>query len=251
MSLRSLRGLLPIAVLLGIWQLLGNPHSLSTPAPSAWWPAFRTLEASGDLWKPLRISLENFVIALVVAIVLGVALGIALGASRRVSQALGPLFEFLRAVPAAVLVPGAIILLHSNDRTAVIVIVYGSIWPILLNTAAARAALPPQRLDVARSLNMSWWERMRKIVLPSLVPEIVVGIRVAAPICLVVTLLSDYLVGTQGLGYILVQQQQQFQAAAAFAMVAVIGILGILINVLLGSTERVTLRRWPHGATAH
>jgi len=91
---------------------------------------------------------------------------------------------------------------------------------------------------------------MRKIVLPSLVPQIVVGIRVAAPICLVVTLLADYLVGTQGLGYILVQTQQQFQAAEAFAMIAVIGILGILINVLLGSAERVALRRWPHGAIA-
>jgi ABC-type nitrate/sulfonate/bicarbonate transport system permease component len=250
MSLRSLRGLVPIVALLGLWQLLGNSHSLSTPAPSAWWPALKTLESAGYLWKPLRISLENYVVALAVAIIVGVALGIALGASRRVTQALGPLLEFLRAVPAAVLVPGAIILLHSNNRTAVIVIVYGSVWPILLNTAAARSALPPQRLDVARSLDMSWWERMRKIVLPSLVPEIVVGIRVAAPICLVLTLLSDYLVGTQGVGYVLVQQQQQFQAAAAFAMVAVIGILGILINVLLGSAERITLRRWPRGVVA-
>jgi ABC-type nitrate/sulfonate/bicarbonate transport system permease component len=249
-SLKSLRGLVPIAVLLGIWQLLGNSHSLSTPAPSAWWPALKTVEQSGALWKALRISLENYVIALVVATLLGVSLGIALGASRRVTQALGPLLEFLRAVPAAVLVPGAIILLHSNNRTAVIVVVYGSVWPILLNTAAARSALPPQRLDVARSLDMSWWERMRKIVLPSLVPEIVVGIRVAAPICLVVTLLADYLVGTQGLGYILVQTQQQFEAAEAFAMIAVIGILGILINVLLGSAERVALRRWPRGAVA-
>lgn len=250
MSLKSLRGLLPIAVLLGIWQLVGDPHSLTTPAPSAWWPALKTVEENGVLWKALRISLEIYVVALAAAILIGVTLGIALGASRRVTQALGPLLEFLRATPAAVLVPGAIILLHANDRTAVIVIVYGSMWPILLNTAAARAALPPQRLDMARSLDMSWWERMRKIVLPSLVPEIAVGIRVAAPICLVVTLLADYLVGTQGLGYILVQTQQQFQAAEAFAMIAVIGVLGILINVLLGSAERVVLRRWPRGAVA-
>jgi ABC-type nitrate/sulfonate/bicarbonate transport system permease component len=250
MSLKSLRGLLPIAVLLGIWQLVGDPHSLTTPAPSAWWPALKTVEQSGALWKALRISLEIYIAALAAAIIIGVTLGVALGASRRVTQALGPLLEFLRAVPAAVLVPAAIILLHPNDRTAVAVIVYGSMWPILLNTAAARAALPPQRLDMARSLDMSWWERMRKIVLPSLVPEIVVGIRVAAPICLVVTLLADYLVGTQGLGYILVQTQEQFQAAEAFAMIAVIGVLGIVINVLLGSAERVALRRWPRGAVA-
>lgn len=250
MSLRSLRGLIPIAVLLGIWQLVGNPHSLSTPAPSAWWPALKTVEESGALWKALRISMQIYIEALALALILGVALGVALGASRRVMQAIGPLLEFLRATPAAAIIPGAILLLHANNRTAVIVVVYGSIWPILLNTAAARAAVSPLRLDIARSLDMSWWERMRKIVLPSLVPEIAVGVRVAAPICLVVTLLADYLVATTGLGYILVQYQEQFQAAEAFAMIAVIGIVGILVNMLLGSGERLVLRRWPQSSSA-
>jgi ABC-type nitrate/sulfonate/bicarbonate transport system permease component len=244
-----LRGLIPIAALLGIWQLLGDPNSLTTPAPSAWWPALKTIERSGELWKALRISGLIFIEALVVALLLGVALGVALGSSRRITRALGPLLEFLRATPAAAIVPGAILLLHANNGTAVVVVVYGSIWPILLNTAAARAALPPLRLDIARSLHMSWWERQRKVVLPSLVPEIAVGVRVAAPICLVVTLLADHFVATQGLGYILVQYQEQFQAAEALALVSVIGIVGILINALLGSGERLVLTRWPHGAS--
>jgi ABC-type nitrate/sulfonate/bicarbonate transport system permease component len=248
MSFKSLWGLVPIAALLGIWQLVGSPHSLTTPAPSAWWPALKTIEQSGLLWKALKTSLLIFVEGLAIATVLGIAVGVALGASRRTTRAFGPLLEFLRATPAAAIVPGAILLLHANNRTSVIIVVYGSIWPILLNTAAARAALPPLRLDVARSLNMSWLERMRKIVLPSLVPEIVVGIRVAAPICLVVTLLCDYLIATGGIGYILVQYQQQFQASEAFALIAVIGIVGILINFSLGAAESVVLRRWPHNA---
>jgi ABC-type nitrate/sulfonate/bicarbonate transport system permease component len=250
MSLRSLRGLIPIAVLLGIWQLVGDPHSLTTPAPSAWWPALKTVEESGQLWKAIVTTLEIFLAGLVISTLVGVALGVALGASRTVTQALGPLLEFCRATPAAALVPAAILLLHANNRTAVTIVVYGSMWPILLNTAAARAGLSPLRLDVARTLNMSWWERMRKIVLPSLIPEIAVGVRVAAPIALIITLLADHLVATQGLGYILVLYQQQFDAAEAFAMIAVIGILGILINMLLGSAERAILRRWPAGATS-
>lgn len=250
MRLGSLRGLLPIAVLLGVWQLVGNPHSLDTPAPSAWWPALEDIERSGVLWIALKTSMLIYVESLAISLVLGVALGVGLGASRRLTQALGPLLEFLRATPAAVLVPAAILLLHANNRTAVIVVVYGSIWPILLNTAAARAALSPLRLDLARSLDLSWWERMRKIVLPSLVPEIAVGVRVAAPICLIITLLADYLIATRGLGYILVEYQQQFQASEAFAMIAVIGIVGILINVVLGSAERRVLSRWPHGVSA-
>jgi ABC-type nitrate/sulfonate/bicarbonate transport system permease component len=89
---------------------------------------------------------------------------------------------------------------------------------------------------------------MRKFVLPSLLPEILVGIRIAASICLIVTLLVDVLVATGGLGYLLVQYQSTFQASSAFAMLAVIGIIGILINLAIGASERFILRRWPAGA---
>ena len=91
---------------------------------------------------------------------------------------------------------------------------------------------------------------MRKIVLPSVLPEVVVGVRIAATVCLIITLLVDFLLSTGGIGYLLVQYQQTFNSTDAFAMLAVIGIIGILINLALGSAERVVLRRWPAGASA-
>lgn len=245
MSLRSLRGLLPIAALLGIWQLVGNPDSATAPAPSSWWGAFKTIEKSGAFWPALEKTMLLYAEGLVAATILGVAFGIGLGSSRRITQAFGPLLEFLRATPAVALIPGVLLLFHANARTNIGIVVYGSIWPVLLNTAAARAALSPLRLEVAHALQLSWWDRMRKIVLPSLLPEIVVGVRVAAPLCLIITLLVDILVGTGGIGYLLVQYQQTFIATSAFAMLAVIGIIGITINITLGSAERFVLHRWP------
>lgn len=247
MSLKSLRGIIPIAVLLGIWQLVGNTHSATTPSPSTWWPALKTLEQSGELWPAIGKTMRLYVEGLAGATILGVIFGIALGASRRLNLGFSPLLEFLRATPAAAIVPGLLILFHASTGTEVAIVIYGTIWPVLLNVAAARAALPPLRLEIGHSLGMSWWDRMRKIVLPSLLPEIVVGVRIAASICLIVTLLVDFLVATGGIGYVLVQQEQTFQAASAFALLAVIGIIGILINVTLGSTERLVLRRWPSG----
>jgi ABC-type nitrate/sulfonate/bicarbonate transport system permease component len=248
LKLRSLRGVLPLAALLGLWQILGNPHSATTPAPSAWWPALREIESTGALWPALKITMLLYVEGLAIATVVGVALGVALGASRRLNLGLSPLLEFLRATPAAAIVPGLLLLFHASTGTKLLIVVYGTIWPILLNTAAARRALSPLRLEMARSLQVPRWERMRKIVLPSLLPEIVVGVRIAAAICLIVTLLVDFLVATGGLGYLLVQYQSSFQASNAFAMLAVIGVIGILINVLLGIAERLILYRWPAGA---
>jgi ABC-type nitrate/sulfonate/bicarbonate transport system permease component len=248
--LRSLRGLVPLAVLLGIWQLVGDPDSPTLPPPSTWWQAFKSIAQTGALWPAVEKTMLLFVEGLVIATILGVVLGCALGSSQKLSQALGPILEFLRATPAAAIVPGMLLLFHASSRTDIIIVVYGSIWPVLLNTAVARAALPPLRLDVAHGMRLSWWERMRKIVLPSLLPEIVVGVRVGAPICLIVTLLVDVLVATGGIGYLLVQYQQQFLASNAFAMLALIGVIGILINLALGSAEGVVLRRFPSGANA-
>ncbi len=247
MTLRSLRGLIPIALLLGLWQLIGDPNSTTAPTPSTWWPAFKSIEKSGALWPALEKTMLLYVEGLIGAVILGVAFGLALGSSRRLSQAFGPLLEFVRAIPAAAIVPVAILLFHVNSRTDVAIVIFGSIWPVLLNTSAARASIPALRVDVAHSLRLSRWDRLRKVVVPSVLPEIVVGVRVAAPICLIITLLVDVLVATGGIGYLLVQYQQTFVASSAFAMLAVIGIIGITINVAIGAAERLVLYRWPVG----
>jgi ABC-type nitrate/sulfonate/bicarbonate transport system permease component len=230
-----------------LWQIFGDPNSTTAPPPSAWWTAFKQIEEGGGLWSAFGLTMKLFVEGLVIAIVLGVLIGGALGASRTVSRALGPLFEFIRATPAAAIVPAALILFHASAKTEIGIVVYGSIWPILLNTAAARAALPELRVEVARCLNLSGWERFGKVVLPSLLPEILVGIRIAAPVCLIITLLVDFLVATGGVGYLLVQYQQSFQVNSAFALLAMIGVVGVVINIVIGSGERLVLRRWPIG----
>jgi NitT/TauT family transport system permease protein len=136
--LRLLRGLLPLAALLGLWQLVGNPNSATTPAPSSWWPAFVAIDKSGALWPAVKITMLNYVEGFAIAIVLGVAFGVALGASRLLSLSLNPMLEFFRFLPAAAIVPALILLLHAGHATELLIIVYGTIWPILLNTASAR-----------------------------------------------------------------------------------------------------------------
>lgn len=245
-----LRGLVPLIVLLGIWQLVGNPHSSSTPAPSTWWTSLKQIEQNGTLWPAVWITVRLYLEGLALAILIGIALGIALGSSQRLTRALSPLLEFMRNTPAAAVVPVAILVFRAGITTDLGAITYGTIWPILMNVTIARSSLSPLRIDLGHSLGLSWWTRLHKIILPSLVPEIITGIRVAAPICLIITILVDILLATGGLGYQLTVAQQSYSSGDAFAMVAVIGLLGVLISILLGIFERVVLRRWPSGATA-
>jgi ABC-type nitrate/sulfonate/bicarbonate transport system permease component len=125
MRLSSLRGLIPLAVLLALWEVVGNPDAHTLPPPSRWWEALKSIEADGSLWPAVLETLELFAEALVIATAIGVTLGVALGASKTLSRALGPLLEFLRTTPAAAIVPGAILLFGVNARTEVGIVVFG------------------------------------------------------------------------------------------------------------------------------
>jgi ABC-type nitrate/sulfonate/bicarbonate transport system permease component len=86
-------------------------------------------------------------------------------------------------------------------------------------------------------------------VLPSLVPGVLTGIRVATSICLIMTLLADFLLTSGGLGGLLVQLPQQFDAAGTFALLAVVGVVGLALNAIIAGVAATILRRWPEGAT--
>lgn len=247
MLVKSLRGIIPIAALLLLWQLLGSPELGTTPPPSTWGPALVEIERNGVLWPALGRTLTLFVTGLSLAIVIGVVVGTALGSSRTLLRALGPTLEFLRATPAATIVPLAILLFGAGSGTETGIVVFGCIWPILLNTTAGRAAVPEIRLEVARTLSLSWFDRMRKVIMPTLLPDVVVGIGIAAPLALVCTLLVDFLAGTGGVGGLLIRFEQAFQSQPMFALLCVIGVIGVAISLSVSALSRLVLRRFPAG----
>src|SRR5262249_53865924 len=94
------RGLLPLALGLALWQLFGSPASPYFPVPSEWLPAIGQLWATGRLWPAIVATLTNFAGALLLSVLLGSVLGILLGRSRLLDRLLGPSLEFGRTMPA-------------------------------------------------------------------------------------------------------------------------------------------------------
>jgi ABC-type nitrate/sulfonate/bicarbonate transport system permease component len=244
MKFGLLKGLVPLILVLGVWQLVGDKSSPTLPQPSPWWTALKSIEQQGGLWSAFEKTIVLFVEGLALATIVGVALGVALGSSERLSNGLSPTLEFWRTTPAAAIVPAVILLCGTAVGAEIGIVVFGTVWPILLNVTAARRALPSLRIDLANSFGLSWWARMRKIVLPSLVPDILTGLRIAGPICLIVVLLVDFLMSTGGLGYLIVEYQGSFEASSTFAIVAVVGVIGYLVTVGLAATEFLVLHRW-------
>lgn len=246
-AMPPLRGLLPLAVLLGLWQAFGNAHSATFPPPSKWWTATRTLQDSGQLWGSIGQTLQAFLIALAAATVVGSIIGLALGSARSVDRAAGPTLEFLRTMPAAAIVPLFTLLLGFTLSMNITVVVLSALWPVMLSVRSAMQNINPLLFDVARTLRLSRAASIRKIVLPYLMPSVLTGLRVATPITLIITLLAEFLTNVPGLGALLNHAMNTYSSPTVYALVAITGIIALVVNSVIGQLEGYVLRYQQRG----
>jgi len=240
-----LRGLLPLVVLLALWQLFGADASAYFPRPSSWVDGVQRLQDAGELVPAFRATTRSLLVALAVATLVGSVLGIAVGASRTIDRMLGPTLEFFRSTPSSAMVPIAVLVLGFTDSMKTSVTVIAALWPILLNARASMRELNPTYLDVAAMLHMSLARRIRTIILPGVLSAILLGIRVAAPITLIVTLLVEIVTGVPGLGALLSRAQQNFQSAQVYGLLVLIGLLALVVNAVVAGIESWVLRYRP------
>src|SRR6266699_5373190 len=146
-ALPSAKGLLPLVVLLGAWQLLQTGNSPYFPPPSDWWSGLMLLSKSGRLYPALSATTITLLLGLAVAVVIGTGIGLLVSVFPRFSRAVGPLLEFLRAIPPPAVLPVAILFMCYDERMKLTVVVLATIWPILLNTSSAAERVHPLLLD--------------------------------------------------------------------------------------------------------
>jgi len=244
-SLPPARGLLPLVLLLAVWQLVQPGPSPYFPAPARWWTATVSLLDREHLVAAFGATTLTFLEGLAIAIVAGTMLGVLVGVSRLAARALQPLLEFMRAIPPPVTVPVASLLIGYSESMKLTVIVLAALWPILLNATSAVREIDPLLLDVARSFRLGPFERIRRVILPAIVPSLLIGIRIAIPLAIVVTLLVEMLTSLPGIGAVMIRSQRNFQSSEVYALLVLIGLFGFVVNDLFAVVEGAIMRRWP------
>jgi ABC-type nitrate/sulfonate/bicarbonate transport system permease component len=237
------RGTLPLLAALGLWQVLGN-ISPQFPPPSAWFAALLNLGRGGQLMAAFSETLRILVISLVLSTFVGFALGLLIGMWQRLQEWSALLLEYCRAIPQPVLIPVFVLLLGYSDLMKVIVIGFACLWPVLLNTMSGVAQIRPLTFDVARSLRLTRLDTLRKIVVPATVPSLLLGLRVALPHAIIITLVMEMFTGAVGLGGLMIVAQRKFNAAEVFGVLVLVGCLGYSLTVLFSAVERLVLSRW-------
>jgi ABC-type nitrate/sulfonate/bicarbonate transport system permease component len=218
-------------------------------------PLADILERFGAVWlgpgfvRDALPSLGRMALGYMIAAVAGIAVGVTLGLSSLARTLLGPSVEFLRALPAVLLIPFGLIVFSDDLTLKVFVIALGCSFPVVLNTVDGVRSVEPLLIDVTRSFRLGPVERVWRIVLPSAAPQIFAGLRAALSLALILMVVSEMVASTNGIGYSILQAQRRFATTDMWAGIILLGLLGYLINVVLVLVERRVLA-WHRGFRA-
>jgi sulfonate transport system permease protein len=232
----NLPGTLTLLALIAGWEALVRSGAVQfdyLPAPSAILVAAGALLASGQL---IGDAVHTVIAALsgwLIACGLGIALGVALGLSRPMRRYSMASVEVLRPLPGIAFAPVAILIFGFSIQTELLIIVYPTVWPVLINTIGGVASVGARLNDVGRTLQLGRMQTVRKIVLPAALPTILVGARLSLGLALVMAIIAEMVGNPAGLGYAVVREQQALQPENMFAYVIFIGLLGIALNASL------------------
>lgn len=194
-----------------------------------------------QLMRDVLPSLGRALIGFGVASVAGTVLGISLGYFRRLEPWAQAPLEFVRSVPPPAVLPLAVMVMGPTYTMRVSVIAFGAFWPVLLNAINGTRHVDPLYYDVARTWRAGSWETIRRFVFPAALPQIMAGMRIALAIALVLTVLSEMIAASSGLGYLVLQSQRLFALDRMYAGVVMLGVVGWLFTVVFAQIERRVL----------
>jgi ABC-type nitrate/sulfonate/bicarbonate transport system permease component len=204
--------------------------------------AFLSQTAVDDLLPSLERLLGGWGMAGVV----GVMIGILLGRSRHALDYVDPLIQLGRSIPATALIPVFIVLFKIGTTMRLAVIVFGVIWPILLNTIDGARSIDPMQLDIARVSRLTFLERLRLIIIPAAAPKIFAGLRISLSLSIILMVTSELVGATDGVGLFLSDAKKTYMLPEMWSAIVLLGILGYVLNSTLLWIER-RLLAWHRG----
>jgi NitT/TauT family transport system permease protein len=240
---RLIRKTAAIALFLGLWELA--PNRLLSQETSTFLPPFHLVAQSwwklandGTLWTQLQASIGRSLVGFIISVAVAIPLGLLIAWYQPVSDFLNPLLEVFRNTAALALLPVFTLLLGIGETAKIALIVYACVFPILLNTIAGVRTVDPLLVRAAQSLGLSSPRLFQKVILPSAVPTIFTGIRMAGASSILVLIAAEMVGAKAGLGIYIFSAQQSFLIPQMYAGILTVSALGVAVNYGLVRLER-------------
>jgi ABC-type nitrate/sulfonate/bicarbonate transport system permease component len=239
---RPLLGAVGLLSFLSIWQLIPMLGLIDREyLPYTTDVAARLAHEVADLafWRRLVLTMEAWAIGLTIASLAALVLGTVIGLVPFLRRATHTTVEFLRPIPSVAIVPIAVIIQGISIQAALIITVYASFWQMFVQVLYGVADVDVVARDTARSFGLTPAERLTRLVLPTALPYVTTGLRLAASVALILAITSEMVIGNPGLGtLIMFSRSTPGDAAGLYAFVVVAGLLGVTINAVFRLIER-------------
>ncbi|WP_425514479.1 nitrate ABC transporter permease [Collimonas antrihumi] len=233
--------LLGLAFLVLVWQIIAmNNSQFPTPMVTLQEalklfadPFYRTSPNDQGIGWNILASLQRVAVGFGLAALVGIPLGFMIGRFKFLSSMFGPVISLLKPVSPLAWLPIGLLVFKSANPAAIWSIFICSIWPMIINTAVGVQRVPQDYMNVARVLNLSEWKIITKILVPSVLPYMLTGVRLAIGTAWLVIVAAEMLTGGVGIGFWVWDEWNNLNVPHIIIAIVVIGVVGLLLEQLL------------------
>lgn len=242
----ALLQLATLVVAIVIWLLFAVGPGAASGIPTPW----VTVETAGELmggstyWAAVGNTILTALIGLLLSIAIGIPLGLINGSSRKVALSSQFLVDFGRTIPGVGILPLVLLVFGGTRPMALALVVFGAVWPLLIQATYAVQQVSPQMHQVGRAFHLTLRDRIRSIYVPSAMPFIMTGLRISATISLLLSISAEFLGGVDGIGRELFDTLTVNDSDAMFVYAFTAALLGVALNWLLLQVQKRVL--WWH-----
>lgn len=244
-TIRPVLGVLGVLGFMVTWEVVARTGVVDPKyVPPFTTTAARLVAELGEpkFWSAFGDTLLTWALGLAIATVAAIVLGAVVGLVPFLRRATHTTVEFLRPIPSVALIPLVVLLYGSQPASALVLVVYAAFWQILVQVLYGVADVDPVVRDTARSYRFSRLTIVRTVVWPTALPYVMTGFRLAASVALILEITAELIIGVPGLGKAIGVAQSSGAVEKTYALVIVVGIIGVGVNLLARALERRTLR---------
>jgi ABC-type nitrate/sulfonate/bicarbonate transport system permease component len=222
-----------VLAVLAVWELLARTGSFppgSIPPASSVLAEFVRQLGMAEFWQAVWNTVSVAMLGLLLIVLIASPLALVIGLVRSVQESTWFLLEFLKPIPPVALIPLGLLLWGPSPGMKLFLIVMGAIWPLLTQLIYGLKEINGVSADMAHSYRLGWWLTTSRLVVPSILPFALTGMRISASIAVVIAVVTEMIGGAPGLGQNIVVAQSAGALSEMYALILAAGLLGLLIN---------------------
>jgi NitT/TauT family transport system permease protein len=235
-----------IAALIAAWWLVVvQTESVIFPTPLQVLTGAAELVEDGTLWEHIGASLMRVGIGFAGAVVVAVPLGLWMGWVRGAYVTLNPLFQMLRPISPIAWIPLAILWFGVGNVSPIFLIFLSSVFPMIVQTISGVHTIERRYLWAAANFGVSRYTLFRRVVIPAVLPQVIVGMRIGLGVAWLVVVAAEMIALRSGLGYLIIDSRNAGNRYdLVIAGMVIIGVIGLMLDGAMRLLERMKSVRW-------